>query len=288
MKDQLIRIVTRDGTLRGMAAVTTALTEEIRRRQGCDPTATLALGRLATGAALMGALLKGEQRLALTVEGSGPLQRMNAETDASGRVRANVRNPAPGIAPRDGRIDVVGAVGRAGFLHVVKDLGLRDPYRSTVQLVSSEIGEDLAYYLTTSEQVPSAVSLGVHLEPDGSVGAAGGFIVQALPPGNEDHIALLEERLRALPPVTTLLRAGQDPEAILGRLLADLPFDVKDRSDLVFRCNCSRPQVQRMLENLGPDELKELASRPEPTSITCEFCNDVYSFAPDELRQLLP
>ncbi|WP_305045167.1 Hsp33 family molecular chaperone HslO [Geoalkalibacter sp.] len=286
MKDQLIRILTRDGSLRGLAAVTTGLVEECRRRQDTDPTATLALGRLATGAALMGGLLKGEQRLNLTVEGNGPILRMSAETDAAGRVRATIKNPHPAVPLKDGRLDVVGAVGRAGFLHVTKDLGLREPYRGTVQLVSSEIGEDLAYYLTTSEQVPSAVSLGVYIETDGRVGAAGGFILQAMPPGDETRIALLEERLRSLPPVTTLLRAGQGPAAILERLLEGIPFDVKESIDLAFRCTCNRRQILRMLAGLGAEELASLAQQQEEVRVTCEFCKEVYALTSEEIRAI--
>ncbi|WP_305041497.1 Hsp33 family molecular chaperone HslO [Geoalkalibacter sp.] len=286
MKDQLIRILTRDGTLRGLAAVTTGLVEECRRRQDADPTATLALGRLTTGAALMGGLLKGEQRLNLTIEGNGPIQRLSAETDARGQVRATIKNPYPAVPLRDGRLDVVGAVGKAGFLHVTKDLGLREPYRGTVQLVSSEIGEDLAYYLTTSEQVPSAVSLGVYIETDGRVGAAGGFILQALPPGDEGRIALLEERLRALPPVSSLLREGQGPAAILERLLADIPFDVKDSIDLAFRCTCNRRQILRLLAGLGAEELASLAQQQEEVRVTCEFCKEVHTLTPTEIRAI--
>ncbi|MDX9709201.1 MAG: Hsp33 family molecular chaperone HslO, partial [Trichloromonas sp.] len=164
MTDHLVRILSKDGSLRAVAAATTNLTESIRRRQGTDPTATVALGRLVAGAALMGALLKGDQRLALMIEGSGPLQRLHAETDAFGHVRGSIKNPIAGLPPKADRFDVAGAVGKAGFLHVVKDLGLKEPYRGMVQLYSSEIAEDLAYYLTTSEQVPSTVGLGVALD----------------------------------------------------------------------------------------------------------------------------
>ena len=163
MTDHLIRVLTLDGAIRVSVAATTALVEEVRLRQQSDPTATVAIGRLATAAALMGSLLKGDQRIGLTIEGNGPLQRIQAETDAHGRVRATAKVPRAELPPLDGRFDVAGAVGHAGFLHVVKDLGLKEPYKGTVQLVSSEIAEDLAYYFTTSEQTPSSVALGVEL-----------------------------------------------------------------------------------------------------------------------------
>ena len=288
MKDHLVRIVTRDGSLRAVAAVTTALVEETRRRQQTDPPATIALGRLATGAALLGSLLKGEQRLALQVEGNGPLGKLQAETDAVGHLRASVRCPVAGLPLREGRLDVAGAVGRAGFLHVVKDLGLGDPYRGMVQLQSSEIGEDLAWYLTASEQVPSTVALGVHLAEDASVSAAGGFLIQALPGADEAQIPLIEERVQALPPTTALLHEGLAPRQILERLFAGLPFTVvQEETPLVFRCNCSRRQVAGMLRALGREEVQALIERSEPTVVTCEFCKEAYGFDREELADLL-
>ncbi|MDH3998034.1 MAG: Hsp33 family molecular chaperone HslO, partial [Desulfuromonadales bacterium] len=163
MSDHLIRIISEDGAIRASIADTTLLCEETRRRQQSDPTATVAVGRLATAAALTGSLLKGQQRIALTLEGNGPLGRVQAEADALGQVRASLKVAVAGLPPRDGRFDVAGAIGRAGFLHVVKDLGLKEPYRGMVQLQSSEIAEDMAYYFTTSEQTPSSVALGVEL-----------------------------------------------------------------------------------------------------------------------------
>lgn len=286
MKDHLIRILTADGSLRASAAVTTALVEETRRRQGTDPTATVAIGRLATGTALLGSLLKGEQRLALTVEANGPLQKLHAETDAAGHLRASIRHPIAGLPPRDGRFDVAGAVGRAGFLHVVKDLGLKEPYRGVVQLHTSEIAEDLAYYLTTSEQTPSSVALGVTLAADGSVAAAGGFLIQAMPGSDDSLIPLLEQRLNTLPPVSTLLRDGVEPAAILDHLFADIPYNRKGETELVFRCSCSRQQVRRVLLALGKEELRQLGDRAEATTVTCEFCKEPYAFPPDELARL--
>jgi molecular chaperone Hsp33 len=286
MKDHLVRILTADGALRATAAVTTALVDETRRRQGTDPTATVALGRLVTGAALLGSLLKGEQRLALTVEGNGPLQKLHAETDAAGHLRASIRNPVAGLPPRAGRFDVAGAVGRAGFLHVVKDLGLKEPYRGVVQLYSSEIAEDLAYYLTTSEQVPSSVALGVTLNPAGGVAAAGGFLVQAMPGSDDSLIPLLEQRLLGLPAVSTLLRDGVAPAAILEHIFAGIPYNRQGEAELLFRCGCSRQQVRRVLLALGREELGQLAAREEATTVTCEFCKEPYAFPPAELKRL--
>lgn len=286
MSDHLVRILTLDGHLRACAAVTTELVEQARKLQQTDPTASVALGRLASAAALLGSQLKGDQRLALMIEGNGPLQKLHAETDGDGHLRAMVKVPQTGLPPKEGRYDVAGAIGRAGFLHVSKDLGLKEPYRGMVQLVSSEIAEDLAYYLTTSEQVPSSVGLGVCLGPEAEVVAAGGFLLQAMPGCPEEVIATLEERLQALPPVTELLRSGLGPLAILQQLLAGLPFRVQGEIPLSFRCACSTQQILQLLRSLGREELQHLAEREEPTVVTCEFCRQSYPVTAETLQTL--
>lgn len=286
MNDHLIRVLSDDGNLRAMAASTTFLVEELRRRHGTDPTATIALGRLASGTALLGSLLKGDQRLALMIEGNGPLQKLHAETDAAGHLRASIRNPHSGLAPTETGFPVAEAIGRAGFLHVVKDLDLKDPYRSLVQLTSSEVAEDLAWYLTSSEQVPSSVALGVQLRPDGSVEAAGGLLIQAMPGCPDELLVDLEARLQQLPPVTQLLREGLDPAALLARALGPVPFQVKAELPLEFRCSCSQRQILAMLRGLSAEERQELAARNEPTEVTCEYCRSVYRFDPEALAGL--
>lgn len=286
MKDQLIRILTTDGMLRAAAASTTALVEETRHRQQTDPTATVAIGRVVTAAALLGSLLKGSQRLALILEGNGPLRQLSAETDAQGNLRATLKEPVAGLPPKDDRFDVAGAIGRAGFLQVVKDLGLREPYRGMVQLVSSEVAEDLAWYLTHSEQVPSSVALGVTLGPQAEVSAAGGFLIQSMPGCDEALLADIEDRIRALPPVSTLLGQGLAPEQLLAELFADIPYQVQSRCDLAYRCTCSRPQVHAMLATLEKSELQELAEEPEGVTVTCEFCKEPYRFSPEEVAAL--
>jgi molecular chaperone Hsp33 len=281
--DHSIRITTGDGSLRATAAVTTHLVEEIRLLQKTDPTATVALGRLVSGAALMGSLLKGEQRLVLTVEGNGPLHKLHAETDAAGHLRGNIKNPQSGLLPGPEGFPVAQAVGRAGFLHVTKDLGLKEPYRGMVQLSSSEIAEDLAHYLVTSEQVPSSVALGVFVEEDGRVSAAGGFMVQAMPGAPEGTIVQLEERLAVLPPPTTLLRQGLSPEQILAEIFRGIPYQKQAQTPLVFRCNCSRRQLLRLLWTPNADELRVLRDGEEEIVVTCEFCKTSYHFAAEDL-----
>ncbi len=279
MPDHALRILSADGFLRASAVVTSDLTRAICRLQGCDPTATIALARLVAGAALLGSQLKGDQRLALQIEGNGPLQRLQAESDANGHLRASVKNPLCGLPPRDGRFDVAGAIGRAGFLHVVKDLGLKEPYRGMVQLQSSEIGEDLAWYLLTSEQIPSTIAVGAVLDTQGEVAAAGGLLVQAMPGADPALVPLLEERLLALPAISTSLRDGSTPETLLAQLFAGIPYSEQGkRQPLSFRCGCSHAQAGRILMTLGPEELLTLAAKNEETVVTCEYCRTTYGF----------
>ena len=258
------------------------LVDDICQRQGTDLTASVALGRLVTGAALFGSLLKEEQRLALQIEANGPLQKLQAETDAYGRVRASIRHPLSNLPPRNERFDVAGAIGRAGFLHVSKDLGFGEPYRGMVQLVSSEVAEDLAWYLTTSEQIPSSVALGVLPREDGHIAVAGGFLIQAMPGADDAQLAELERRLLALPPMTALLREGLSPEEILGRIFAGIETTHQATLPLKFDCSCSRQQALGILALLSDEERQPLLAEKEIT-VTCEFCRERYSFTPEEL-----
>lgn len=282
MADHLVRIMTKDGSLRACAAETTQLVDEICQRQGTDLTASVALGRLVTGAALFGSLLKEEQRLALQIEANGPLQKLSAETDAYGHVRASIRQPISDLPPRNERFDVAGAIGRAGFLHVSKDLGFGDPYRGMVQLVSSEVAEDLAWYLTTSEQIPSSVGLGVLPQEDGHIAVAGGFLIQAMPGADDAQLAELEQRLLALPPLTSLLREGLSPEEILTRIFSGIETVHQVTLPLKFDCSCSRTQALAILATLPAEERQLLLDEKEIT-VTCEFCRERYSFTPEEL-----
>ncbi|MEN8730142.1 MAG: Hsp33 family molecular chaperone HslO [Desulfuromonadales bacterium] len=286
MSDHMIRILSLDGAIRVSVASSTALVEEVRRRQQTDPTATVAIGRLATAAALMGSLLKGQQRVGLTIEGNGPLQRLQAETNAHGQVRATLKVASAGLPPRDGRYDVAGAIGHAGFLHVVKDLDLKEPYRGTVQLVSSEIAEDLAYYFTTSEQTPSSVALGVELGQHAEVVAAGGFLLQLMPAADDSMADRLAERLSTLSPTTTMLSQGLTPEAIAARILEDFPYHILGSTELTFSCSCSQRQTLKLLRSLGTEELDRLIEEDSEASVTCEYCKEVYTVKVDTLQEI--
>jgi molecular chaperone Hsp33 len=286
VSDYLIRLLTLDGAVRVSVAETTLLIEEVRRRQQTDPTATVAVGRLASAAALMGSLIKGRQRIGLTVEGNGPLQRLQAEADAHGHVRATVKVPQAGLPPRNGRFDVAGAVGHAGFLHVVKDLDLKEPYRGMVQLVSSEIAEDLAYYFTTSEQTPSSVALGVELGQQAEVVAAGGFLVQIMPGANEALADRLAERLAGMPPTTSMLRQGLPPAAVAARILEDFPYRELGTTPLAFACTCNRQQALSLLRSLGAEEIDHIIADPGEAEVTCEYCRETYLISAESMLAL--
>ena len=287
MDDHLVRVVSNDGLFRGAVAVTTELVRTVVAKQQTDLTASVALGRLLTGGALFSCLLKGTQRLALAVEGNGPLKKVSVEADASGRIRGTIRNPIAGLPPAGDRFDVAGAVGRAGFLHVWKDLGLKKPYQSMVQLQTSEIAEDLAWYLTSSEQVPSSIGLGVELDTAGEVAIAGGFLVQSLPPGDADQVEKLSQRLKELPPTTTMLGQGLSPTAILGRIFGSADFQIQQETPLQFYCPCNQQQIEDMLVGLGRDELVSMAAELDPVEVVCEYCCHRYLFKRAQMDKLI-
>lgn len=285
MSDQLVRLASCDGSIRACAASTTNLVAQICSLQGTDPTATVALGRLVSAACLMGSLLKGAQRLALSIEANGPLQKLQAETDAHGMVRATIKQPVCDLPPKDDNFDVANAVGKAGFLHVIKDLGLKTPYHGTVQLVSSEIAEDIAHYFVTSEQIPTSLALGVTLDNQAGIAASGGLLIQALPGCSESMLERIETGLQQLPAVSTMLRAGQTPMAILEQLLQGIPCAPQSSYALNFNCSCSRQYVAKMVSGLPAEELSVLAQRQEDTVVTCEYCKNEYRFTPTDLGE---
>ncbi len=287
MQDTLVRILSCDGYIRATAVKTTNLTSKICILQDTDPTATIALGRLISATGLMGSLLKGSQRVALSVEGNGPLKKLQAESDAYGKVRATIKVAQCNLPPVNGNYDVANAVGKAGFLSVVKDLGLKEPYRGTVQLTTSEIAEDLAHYFVTSEQIPTTVALGVTLDKKAGVAACGGFLIQAMPGCSDEQLIKLEEVLNNLPTVSKLLREGCSPLEILQKVMADICFDVQTEHSMEFFCNCNREHVTNMLKGLGNKELRQLADREESTEVVCEYCKNSYNFSHSELEELI-
>lgn len=270
MNDHLARAMAAKGKLRAVACVTTSVVNDICFLQGCSPVVSVALGRAVSGAALLGSTLKQGQRLAIKFEGNGPMQKLIAEADWDGALRATVAVP-DAVAE-----SVPDALGRAGFLTVTKDLGLKEPYSGMVQLYTSEIAQDLAYYLTDSDQIPSAVGLGVSLAPDGQVAVAGGFLIQSLPPSDESAVEQVMTRIEQLPPLTTLLAGGTSPTALLELLLEGLEYNLLESTDLSFRCGCSLDKVERALLSLGKEELERLMVEQGSAEVTCEFCRRQY------------
>lgn len=287
VEDYLVRIISKDGNVRGLACVTTDLVNEACRRNSTYPTASAALGRALTGAALLGALLKSGQRVALKFEGNGPLKKIVVEGESNGAVRGYVEVPNVDLPPKDGKLDVASALGKVGILTVTKDLGLEEPYQGIVQLYTSEIAADIAFYLAKSEQIPSAVGLGVFVEPDDRVSAAGGFLIQSLAGANEEIIDKLIEHIEKLPPITELLRRGKTPEELLEVIFADIPFTPLEKHMLALQCSCSRERVEKALLILGREEIDALMAAGEPTSVTCEFCLKQYVFSREELEWLV-
>ncbi|HEX2987618.1 MAG TPA: Hsp33 family molecular chaperone HslO [Chloroflexota bacterium] len=286
-EDYLVRTMAADGQIRAFCCRTTNLSEEAHLRHGTLPTATAALGRVLTGAAMLGALLKREERVTLQLIGDGPLGSLVGEADAHGHVRGYVQNPEVHLPSTPaGKLDVAGAVGHNGNLYVLRDLGLKEPYRGSVSLVSGEIAEDLTYYFVRSEQTPSAVALGVLVETTNSVRAAGGYLLQLMP-GADPHLGReLEEIVRRTAPASTLIDQGQTPEAILSDLLGSLGVGEMTHQPLVYQCRCSRERLSRALVTLGPTELSELAGEPAGAELICRFCGAKYQFSPDDLRAL--
>lgn len=286
MQDYLVRAITKVGNVRGLACVTTDLVQTGCQQHATCPVASVALGRALTGGALMGALLKNTQRVVLKFGGNGPLKKILVEANSAGEVRGYVGVPHVDLPLNNGKLDVAAAIGHAGVLTVTKDLGLKEPYKGMVQLYTSEIAEDLAYYFTESEQIPSAVGLGVFVTPDGSVSAAGGFLIQSLPPADEAVIDQLVHQIEKIPPITELLRKGTTPEEILELIFAEIPFEILATQALSLRCSCSKERMERVLISLGTEELTALCKDGE-AEVVCEFCRTQYLFSQEELQQLI-
>ena len=289
MPDALLAAPARDAGVAFVAAITTELVAEIRRRHDLWPTASAAVGRLTTGAVLFGAGLKGNERISLQIAGSGPLQTLAADAwllDAHTiGARGYARNPQVDL-PVDarGKFDVAGAVG-SGSLQVTRSSDVGQPYAGVVPLYSGEIGEDLALYLAQSEQIPSVVAVGVLANPDGIV-AAGGLFARVLPGSDERTRIELEKRARSLPPVTTSIARGAGAEELMRDLAGDWKLGSMQSKSVKFACRCSREKVESVLLGLGADELLELTRRPDGAQAVCEYCKRRYAFTPPQVAAL--
>lgn len=286
----LVRATAFDGRVRALAVNATEAVRSLAELQHTAPAATAALGRVATGALLLGAMQKKESHLVtVQVKGDGPVGTVLASANGRGEVRGLVGNPRPDVAQtRDGKLNVSGAVGTRGRLTVIKDLGLKEPYNSTVELVSGEIGQDFAYYFARSEQQPSAVGLGVFVDRAGGVVAAGGYIIQMMGGLADDEVEQLESDIASLPHPTAMIRAGETPEEMLGRVFHD-GFRTLATSPVRFHCPCSRDRAERALILLGPAEVEEIIATQSArghSDVTCEFCGSNYRFTLDQLAAL--
>ncbi len=286
-KDYLIRIIAKDANIRALACITTELVKEACDRHKASPTASAVLGRVLTAAALMGALLKTRQRVVIRFDSDGPLEKTIAEATSSGEVRGYVAKPHVDLPLKDGKLDVAGAIGKGGTLTVIKDLGLKEPYTGMIRIYTGEVAEDLAYYFTESEQIPSAVGLGVYVEPNGEVSAAGGFLIQTFPPQKPKVIDNIIGRIEQMPNLAELLRDGKKPEQLLTDIFSDVPYEVLEKRDLVFKCSCSKERVDQALLSLGKEEVKKLIREQGGAEAKCEFCGQRYYFTRSELEGIV-
>ena len=287
MADRLARVLTADGTVRGVAAVTTGLADEARTRHGTFPTATAALGRALTSALLLASTGKRDERLSLEFSGDGPLRGLLAEATPDGIARGFAFRPKTDVPPRNGKLDVGGALG-AGQLCVMRvPLDGGSLYRSIVPLVSGEIGIDVASYLTQSAQIPSAVGVGVLVGSDGAVMAAGGYLLQAMPGADEVALDRLATHVERAPSPSDLVRTGQGPVDMLRVLFADVPIRVLEEYPVRFACRCSPERVRRAIVAMGRDEIGALLAEERPAEAVCECCSSVYTVDEPELQELL-
>ena len=284
---ELVRMISVDGTLTVMAVDSTDMINRMERIHQTSAVTSAALGRLLTAASMMGAVLKGKDNsITLRINGDGPAGSVIAVSDYSGNVRGYVANPIVEIPLNEkGKLDVAGAIGKNGTLTIMKDLGLKEPYIGQVPIVSGEIAEDITSYYATSEQTPTVCALGVLVNPDLTIKAAGGFIIQLLPTAMDDTIDKVEECIKDIPTVTQMLTDGMTPEQICRSVLKLFELDALDSSNPEYKCNCSKDRVAKALLTLGKDELKEMAGDPV-TEVSCHFCDKKYRFTPAEILKM--
>ncbi|MGN0427149.1 MAG: Hsp33 family molecular chaperone HslO [Agathobacter sp.] len=287
MSDYIVRATAADSSIRAFAITSKEMVETARIDHNTSPTMTAALGRLLTGGAMMGSMMKGEKDLlTLQIQCSGPAQGLTVTADSKGNVKGFAVNPNVDLPPNKiGKLDVGGALD-LGVLSVIKDLGMKEPYVGQCQLQTGEIAEDLTYYFATSEQIPSAVGLGVLIDTDGSVKQAGGFIIQLMPFTPEDVIEKLEKRIGEISSVTEMLEKGLTPEEILEEILGEMNLVVTDTIPAAFYCDCSKEKVSRALATISKKDLDDIINDGESIEVKCQFCNKAYQFGIDELKEI--
>lgn len=287
MTDYMVRATAANAQIRAFAVTSRELVERARAAHDTSPVVTAALGRLMTGGVMMGSMLKGENdMLTLQIGGSGPVHGLTVTADSKGTVKGYADNPQAMMPPNSaGKLDVGGVIG-AGVLTVIKDMGLKEPYSSAIELKTGEIADDLTYYFAASEQVPSSVALGVLMDRNNTVKQAGGFIIQLMPFTEEQVIDQLERKLSAMKPITAMLEDGSTPEQILELVLGDMGLEITDTMPVRFQCNCSRERVEKVLISLGRKELQSLIDEGKDVELNCHFCNQRYVFGVEELKEI--
>lgn len=284
--DYLVKALAYDGKVRAYAARTTDMVNEGQRRHGTWPTASAALGRTMTASLMLGAMLKGDDKLTVKIEGGGPIGAIVADANAKGEVRAYVSNPQVHFDLNEqGKLDVRRAVGTNGTLSVVKDLGLREFFTGQVEIVSGELGDDFTYYLVSSEQVPSSVGVGVLVNPDNTILAAGGFIIQLMPGTDDETITKIEQRLSQVEPISKLIQKGLTPEEILEEVLGEKP-EILETMPVRFHCPCSKGRFETAILGLGKKEIQDMIEEDGQAEAVCHFCNEKYLFTKEELEGL--
>lgn len=287
-KDYIVRGTAADGQIRAFAATTRNLVETARQMHGTSPIATAALGRLLTAGTMMGSMMKGEKDLlTIQIKGDGPIGGITVTADSSARVKGYVHNPLVMLpASSEGKLDVGGAVGN-GMLQVIRDIGLKEPYVGQVDLISGEIAEDLTCYFAVSEQVPSAVALGVLMNKNNTVRQAGGFIIQLMPFADEEVISKLEQKLTEVTRISSLLDEGMTPEEIIEYVLAPFAPKILDKIPCEYYCNCSKDRVEKAVASIGKKDLQEMIEEGKPIEVGCNFCDKKYEFTVEELKSLM-
>lgn len=287
-KDYIVRATAAGQQLRAFAITSRNITEKARSIHNTSPVATAALGRLLTAASMMGCMMKGEKDvLTLQIECGGPIGGITVTAGSDGNVKGYVNNPGILLPPNSqGKLDVSGALG-PGFLNVIKDTGLKEPYNGQTHLVSGEIAEDLTYYYATSEQVPSSVGLGVLMDKDNTVKQAGGFIIQVMPDADDEVIDRLEESINSIKSVTDMLESGMAPEDILKYIIKDGSVEILEKIPVQYYCNCSKDRVSRVISSLGHSDLQEMIDEGRPVEVNCHFCNSHYVFDMEDLKKLI-
>lgn len=287
MSDYIVRATAADNSIRAFAITSKELVEKARQAHQTSPIMTAALGRLLSGGAMMGTMMKGEKNLlTLQIQCSGPAKGLVVTADSHGNVKGYANNPVVDLPPNaQGKLNVGGALD-LGVLSVIKDMGLKEPYVGQCQLQTGEIAEDLTYYFATSEQIPSAVGLGVLVDKDCSVLQAGGFIIQLMPFTSEEVIEKLEKRISEIDSVTQMLEKGMTPEDILEHILGEFGLEINDTIPAQFHCDCSKERISRALSTISKKDLDDIINDGEEIEIKCQFCNRTYKFSIDELKEI--